>query len=673
MKTKHKLILLLATILWICYAAVVVLSYLDYSVYVSTTIAKYEQRGIPREYIDLFPYMQYGYSGTIIASGIIYFLINVALGLYFYKPKPPKAKISNVKTASLVFLLIISIVVPVIILQTPVKAATTTTLTAEYVQCCMYFDEECTDANHREWLYNEFFAHGAGISTYDKFKDYYNLIFLCENGHDSFWDSNDGVTDTYDLLQEAIRQAGGVWDATNHWWVWTPKDMLCPDGVYRWIDCLIIICGQPMDMLGLSPPMWNAMITNFDPQTYVCMHELSHQFWCEHCGNFCCMNAGLGILTPECWCGTCSSWITSHREKWGAKELISIDIMAGGHGYTNPCVGTHERVIGSSVTIQAFPDSGYMFTKWTFVSTYGVDDITDNPYTFTMPAYSYVIHTTILRQRTLTITKVGRGSTNPAVGSYIYPNNAYASVTATPDTGFAFKYWYLDSTKSTSNPINVLMDNNHALKAYFTDNYRLTITISNGKGTVTPSVGDHWYYDGTSVTITATGTDGYHFAWMEIDGKTSYNSAEIVTMDKNHLVEIYFNPSLVLFAVYNEKGTWLADCCQVYYRKSGTTDWICDYGRIDWDPRDPDAVGSVLLLPGAELDHYNYYTVIVGGTYDFMIYCNGYDPYYAFNVNIPIVQGADLVGFPKVVLKEYTPVVTGGCSGGFYRICLCCY
>jgi hypothetical protein len=644
---------------------------------VSTTIAKYEQRGIPRAYIELYPYMQYGYSGAIIASGFTYLVITAALGVHLYKQKMPKPKISKMASLSLVFLLIISVIVPVMVLQTLAKAATTT-LTAEYVQCCMYFDEECTDANHRQWLYNEFFAHGAGISTYDKFKDYYNVIFLCENGYNSFWDSNDGVTDTYDLLQEAIYQAGGVWDATNGWWIWPCKEMLCSDGFYHWIDCLIIICNQPMDMLGFSPPMWNAMITNFDPQTYVCMHELSHQFWCEHCGGFCCMNPNLGMVTPECWCGTCSAFITSHREKWGAKSLISIDMMAGGHGYTDPCVGTHERVIGSSVTIQAFPDSGYMFTKWTFVSTYGVTDITDNPYAFTVPAYNYVIHTSILRQRTLTITKIGKGNTNPSVGTYIYPNNADVSVTATADSGFAFKYWFLDEVKSTSNPINVCMDNDHTLQACFTQNFRLRIWIDHGNGTTNPTPGEYWYYEGTDVTITASPLDGYHFSCWDIDGHVHYSRTQILTMNQNHDAYVIFNPCLVLFPVYNEDGQWMADCCSIHYRRSGQIiingtchgnyPWQYDFGRIDWDARGS-GIG-VLLLPGAELEHYNYYVGVLAGTYDFVIECPGYQAQYYLGVQIPAVDWGDFVGFWTVILQEGSTSSSGCC--GSAPICVVC-
>jgi len=68
---------------------------------------------------------------------------------------------------------------------------------------------------------------------------------------------------------------------------------------------------------------------------------------------------------------------------------------------------------------------------------------------------------------TLTITSTVGGTTDPKHGSYKYPNGTEVSVTATPNTSYAFDHWELDGTNQTINPIIVVMNRNHTLKAVF--------------------------------------------------------------------------------------------------------------------------------------------------------------------------------------------------------------
>ena len=73
----------------------------------------------------------------------------------------------------------------------------------------------------------------------------------------------------------------------------------------------------------------------------------------------------------------------------------------------------------------------------------------------------------------LNITVIGRGSTSPAVGSYIYEEGSEIVVTAI-DTyssyGWLLDYWIFDGYiigKKHNNPLNFTMDNNHELTAVF--------------------------------------------------------------------------------------------------------------------------------------------------------------------------------------------------------------
>jgi hypothetical protein len=69
---------------------------------------------------------------------------------------------------------------------------------------------------------------------------------------------------------------------------------------------------------------------------------------------------------------------------------------------------------------------------------------------------------------TLTITSTTGGTTNPALGSYQYPQGTKVTVTAIPTAPYTFDHWLLDdSDAGNTNPINVTMDTNHTLHAIF--------------------------------------------------------------------------------------------------------------------------------------------------------------------------------------------------------------
>jgi hypothetical protein len=59
------------------------------------------------------------------------------------------------------------------------------------------------------------------------------------------------------------------------------------------------------------------------------------------------------------------------------------------------------------------------------------------------------------------------GTTNPT-GTISVNQGSTVTVTVTPNTGYSFKNWLLDGVDAgTANPINILMDTNHALDAVF--------------------------------------------------------------------------------------------------------------------------------------------------------------------------------------------------------------
>lgn len=67
---------------------------------------------------------------------------------------------------------------------------------------------------------------------------------------------------------------------------------------------------------------------------------------------------------------------------------------------------------------------------------------------------------------TLTITTLLRGTTNLSSGTH--SPGTIVSVSATPNSGYYFRYWMLDGVNvGNANPIGVTMDTNHTLNAVF--------------------------------------------------------------------------------------------------------------------------------------------------------------------------------------------------------------
>ena len=186
------------------------------------------------------------------------------------------------------------------------------------VTTLLIFDEECTDQNIRKYLYDVIFTQRTYGDIHSRLLDpwlrfhYLNITFQCVNGYNQIYDSDDTYYYSCDLLQEAIRKSGGVWDSKNEWWTWKNDK----------IDFLLVFSGQRMDLAGLSMEMWNAAIVGFnDPDVFGCrnviIHELIHQFYVKHCGNVCIMNPYYCQLGCFTLCDECRNELMVHKLKWG--------------------------------------------------------------------------------------------------------------------------------------------------------------------------------------------------------------------------------------------------------------------------------------------------------------------------------------------------------------------
>jgi hypothetical protein len=194
------------------------------------------------------------------------------------------------------------------------------------------------------------------------------------------------------------------------------------------------------------------------------------------------------------------------------------------------------------MNVTAFPNTGYYLYYWELD---GNNVGAPNPINITMVTNHTLIAVFVLHTYTLTITGTAGGTTSPS-GTGIYPYGTVVNVTASPNTGYYFDHWELDSVNfGGANPINITMYNDHALYAVFKFGpspafYTLNITVTKG-GTTSPPPGTYIYSQGTLVNVTALPNTGYGLNHWELDGTNigATNSTQ-VTMNTDHQLEAVF-------------------------------------------------------------------------------------------------------------------------------------
>jgi hypothetical protein len=198
-------------------------------------------------------------------------------------------------------------------------------------------------------------------------------------------------------------------------------------------------------------------------------------------------------------------------------------------GTVSPSGGTYKQ--GAEVTLLATPANYYRFNGW-------VGDIsgTTNPITLKINSNKNVVASFVKIQYSLqlNLNSPGSGTLDPASGNYDAGNQI--KVTATPATGYRFDHWG-GSASGTTNPLNIVMDNNKTIIGYFIQQYSLKISSNPANaGTITPGNG---IYDAGKVTITAASVFPYAFNnWSGTDNDNI--NPTTVTMSADKSVNAYF-------------------------------------------------------------------------------------------------------------------------------------
>ena len=251
-----------------------------------------------------------------------------------------------------------------------------------------------------------------------------------------------------------------------------------------------------------------------------------------------CVNLGTGLAS--------SAWPSYQRSisrdgAWPSYSL-SVTVTPSGSGLI---IGTGTFAQASDVTLTAQASVHHLFSRWLNGST---PLSSDNPYTLSLGT-NLGLTAEFVETFNLNVSSGQGGAVSPS-GAARHVADSSVTIEATPDTGYSFSSWegagVLSQTLATT---QVTMSEDREISASFSLNsYTLSISSSTG-GSASES---NTYNHGTSPSILATPSTGYHFnAWTGA-GITDVNERSttvLMTEDRDITANFQLNSyTLNLFA-----------------------------------------------------------------------------------------------------------------------------
>ena len=203
--------------------------------------------------------------------------------------------------------------------------------------------------------------------------------------------------------------------------------------------------------------------------------------------------------------------------------LVNSDTAMGS---ITPAPGIYTFHVGDTAVAQATPATGYHFNQWMINMAGLTDSMPNNPVTMILPTYlagASITMTATYAPNLYSIDVYANDNTLGTVtGTGQYAYNSYATITATPADHCIFVQWNDGDTNAVR---NVLVTGNASYTATFQaiPQHEVTLTVypeNSNSGSVT---GAGLYYEGESVTITATPNEGYHFLGWGLEEGTDFD------------------------------------------------------------------------------------------------------------------------------------------------------
>ena len=274
---------------------------------------------------------------------------------------------------------------------------------------------------------------------------------------------------------------------------------------------------------------------------------------------------------------------------------------------------------GSTITIQAIANNGYVFTSWN-------DNSTENPRTITVTGNATYIanFSDISSVTTYTINVLSANNEQgEATGSGIYAEGNIITIEAIPNEGYRFLSW---NDNNTDNPRQITVTSNATYIASFEElpaQYTITVlSANNDQGSV---AGGGTFYEGTEIQISATANEGFRFAAWN-DGNTANPRTITVTGDATYIATFEALPAqytITVLSASNEQGSVAGG--GTFY--AGTVIQISataneGFRFVSWNddntdnPRTITVTGDAIYIASFESSSANTYTITVLSTND---------------------------------------------------------
>lgn len=238
---------------------------------------------------------------------------------------------------------------------------------------------------------------------------------------------------------------------------------------------------------------------------------------------------------------------------------------------------------GQSITFTATPETGYLVEGWytDAACTAGKHDAGSTAYTTSIIGETYVYVKFVEQTWPVSFVASTGGTVSPAEEQTVGVITG-VNISATPETGYTFAEWtssaggeFEDATAPETNFTPIAET---TVTANFTENlFAITVTSSdNNHGTVTQSTDKAGI--ATTITITATPTEGYQFAkWTATDGiiiAEATSATTTITTTRAGSLTAHFE-KIPPTTIYLDPAGWTSDNARfsVYYWKGNDNAW----------------------------------------------------------------------------------------------------
>lgn len=239
---------------------------------------------------------------------------------------------------------------------------------------------------------------------------------------------------------------------------------------------------------------------------------------------------------------------TDSQDFTGSLQEWTLSVSTDGSGWVekDPDLATYTN--GTEVELTPHPDGNWFFDGWS-----GDLSGDDDPATLVMNGDKTVtatFKTTYTLQARTNDAELGSVTRSPDFAEYTSGTLVSLSAEFAQETA-AFSHWTGDLSGSV-NPTSLTMSADKDVTAVFLEYFTLAVNAVNG--TVSRSPDEEKYLDGASVSLTATGDNGYLFKEWQ-DDLSGSNNPESITINGNKSVTAVFDNAYTLTVNTSGSGT----------------------------------------------------------------------------------------------------------------------